>query len=74
MSTGYLIKVVPCKLTDGSRVFDVHVSDSGADVQIFACIDEPRAHEFAETLAAAIQKLTVENARVVTADYYMVRP
>jgi hypothetical protein len=51
-----LITVVGSTLTDGSKVFDVHVSHKADDVRIvFNARTESDAHTFAGTLQGLIQ-------------------
>ena len=71
--SGYLLKIVPSKLTDGSRVFDVYLSDSEAEPLIINCVSRDDAFALAEKIATTIKMHTNDAARVIEADYYMVR-
>lgn len=62
MPTGYCLTIKSQKLTDGSRVYNVHISDSGAEPLIVECRSEDDAHHFAEFVCTALRRYTNDGA------------
>ena len=62
---GYWIRIDRSRLTDGSSVYDVRLSEQGEEARvIFDCRDEGAAHAMAATIRTAIETCTNDAAQV----------